>query len=386
MDTESRIYRDLQEHLDRAPVGFPATESGADIRFLKHFFTPEEATIAIQLSTMRLEPIKRIYHRIKKSGISVSIEELQQILDRMVYKGTVLAYKEGYSETHYKNAGVSAGGMYDFQVDRLTKELVNDFQQYHRESFAMAETTGTVRVPQLRTIPVEKSVPVPEKFKTSTYDNVRHLIENAPGPLAVANCICRQDKDLAGKSCKYSDIRETCLQIGPDHARQYVDMGIARYISKEEAFDILDKAQEAGFILQPENSQRPEAICVCCGDCCGLLAEVLKSPRPADLYATNYYVEVNPELCKGCGVCVKRCQLEARAIVNGIATVNLDRCIGCGNCVITCESNASQLRKKEMELVPPKDKDATYMKIMSRKAGKWNTLKLRLKMLLGLRV
>lgn len=386
MDTENQVYRDLQEHLDKAPVGFPSTESGADIRFLKHFFTPEEARIAIQLSTMKLEPIKHIYRRVKKSGMSISIEELQQMLDRMVYKGTVLAYKEGYTETHYKNTGVSAGGMYDFQVNRLTKELVNDFREYHRESFAGVETTGAMRVPQLRTIPVEKSIPIPEKFNVSTYDNVRHLIENVPGPIAVANCICRQDRDLEGKSCKYSNIRETCLQIGADHARQYVDMGIGRYITKEEVFDILDKAQEAGFILQPENSKRPEAICVCCGDCCGLLGVVLKSPRPADLYATNYYVEVNPELCQGCGVCVKRCQLEARAIVNGISTVNLDRCIGCGNCVVTCESNATQLRKKEEELVPPKDKDATYMKIMSRKTGKWDMLKLRLKMLLGLRV
>jgi len=42
--------------------------------------------------------------------------------------------------------------------------------------------------------------------------------------------------------------------------------------------------------------------------------------------------------------------------------------------------------KKAEELVPPKDKDSTFMKIMSRKVGRWNMLKLRLKMLLGLRV
>ena len=386
MDTESQIYRDLQEHLDRAPVGYPATESGADIRFLKHFFTPEEAKVATQLSNIKLEPIKQIYKRVKKSGISVSIEELQQMLNQMMQKGTILVYKEGYTEPHYKNAGVSAGGMYDFQVDRLTKDLVNDFQQYHTESFARVENTGRVRVPQLRTIPVEKSVPLPDKYQVSTYDNVRNLVENAAGPLAVANCVCRQTKDFQGQSCTHSDLREVCLQIGTDHAKQYVDMGIARYITKEEAFDLLEKSQEAGFILQPENSQRPETICICCGDCCGLLSGVLKSPRPADLYAANYYVEVNPELCTGCGTCVKRCQLEARVIVEGVSTVNLDRCIGCGNCVVTCESNATQLRKKEEELVPPKDKDATYMTIMSRKVGRWNMLKLRLKMLLGLRV
>lgn len=386
MDTESQIYRQLQEHLDRAPVGYPATESGADIRLLKHLLTPEEAKIATQLSTIRLEPVKRIYKRVRKSGMSMSIEELQRKLDHMVYKGTILAYKEGYKEKRYKNVGVSAGGMIDFQVNRLTQDLVDDLDKYHEESFARARTTGTVRIPQLRTIPVEMSVPIPEKYMVSTYDDVRLLVKNSPGPLSVANCVCRQMKDLRGQSCKYSDIRETCLQIGPDHARQYVDMGIGRYITKEEAFDILDKAQEAGFILQPENSQRPENICCCCGDCCGPLSAAVKYPRPADLYATNYYAVVDPELCTDCGTCVERCQLEARVMVDGKATVILDRCIGCGNCVVTCESNATQLKKKEEKLVPPKDKDATHMKIMSRKAGRWNMLKLRLKMLLGLRV
>ena len=44
---DSDIYRRLQQHLDQMPVGFPRAESGADIRVLKHLFTPEEAKIAI---------------------------------------------------------------------------------------------------------------------------------------------------------------------------------------------------------------------------------------------------------------------------------------------------------------------------------------------------
>ena len=386
MDTESRIYRQLQEHLDRAPVGYPATESGVDIRFLKHLFTPQEAQIAIYLSHIKLEAAGRIYKRAKKSGMALSIEELRRILDRMVRKGTLLAYKEGYRETHYKNAGVSAGGMYDFQVNRLTKELVEDFHKYHAEAFARVETTGTVRIPQLRTIPVEKSIPVPEKYQTGTYDDVRHLVESTSGQIAVVNCVCRQTREFQGQRCTHTDLRETCLQIGTDHARQYVDMGIARYITREEAFAILEKAQEAGLIIQPENSRRPEAICLCCGDCCALLSAVKKSPRPANLYATNYYLEVDSALCTGCATCIKRCQLEARVMANGVATVNLDRCIGCGNCVVTCQSKASRLHKKEQELIPPKDKDTMYLKIVSRKKGKWHMLKLRTRMLLGLRV
>jgi ferredoxin len=386
LDTGTEIYRNLQQHLDKGPVGYPSTPSGIDISLLKHLFTPEEAQIATQLSTIKLEPAGRIYRRAKKSGLVTSLEQLQIILDRMAYKGTVLVYREGYKEKRYKNAGVTAGGIVDFQVNRLTKDLVDTFHQYHVEVFARAEMTGSRGVPQLRTIPVEKSIPVPDKHLVSTYDDVRQLVENAAGPIAVANCVCRQTKDIQGQPCTHSDIRETCLQIGTDHARQYVEMGIARYITKEEAFNILEKAQQAGFILQPENSLRPEAICCCCGDCCGLLSAVVKSPRPADLYATNYYAGVDTALCKGCGVCVKRCQLQSRTIVNGVAAVNLDRCIGCGNCVVTCESHASRLHKKDNAFVPPKDKDTTFMKIMSRKVGRWNMLKIRLKMLLGLDV
>ena len=48
MNTESQVYRDLQKHLDRLPISYPSTESGVEIRILKHLFTPEEAKIALQ--------------------------------------------------------------------------------------------------------------------------------------------------------------------------------------------------------------------------------------------------------------------------------------------------------------------------------------------------
>jgi Na+-translocating ferredoxin:NAD+ oxidoreductase subunit B len=45
MNKLEQIYRDLQKHMDRMPVGYPATSSGVDIRILKQFFTPEEAEV-----------------------------------------------------------------------------------------------------------------------------------------------------------------------------------------------------------------------------------------------------------------------------------------------------------------------------------------------------
>lgn len=47
------VYRKLQQHIDeRMPVGFPPSDSGADIRILKSLFTPEEASLTLNLSAL----------------------------------------------------------------------------------------------------------------------------------------------------------------------------------------------------------------------------------------------------------------------------------------------------------------------------------------------
>ena len=44
------IYHRLAEHLDNLPAGYPATESGVEIRILRRLFTPEEAEVATGMS------------------------------------------------------------------------------------------------------------------------------------------------------------------------------------------------------------------------------------------------------------------------------------------------------------------------------------------------
>jgi len=359
MTTKGQVYRDLQKHLDKLPIGYPPTESGVEIRILKHLFTPEEAKIATKLSLMP-EPLGRIYKRVKKTGMS--IEELEQALNRMVHKGTILTNTND-DERYYWNA-MLAVGMFELQVDRLTKDFTKDLLQYLDGEFA--KELYRTKIPQLRTIPVEKGIP--HERHVSTYDNVRQIVESIDGQIVVANCVCRQAKDVIGESCTHTDLRETCL-IFRGAAKHHLNLGLARPITKEETFNILDKAEEAGLVLQPENTQQPSFICCCCGDCCAVLTAVKKFPRPADLYATNYYAQVDSELCTGCETCVDRCQLEAAAMVNGVSTVNRDRCIGCGNCVANCPSNAIQLKKKEEESLPPENTKALYMNIMSKKVG-----------------
>ena len=71
------LYRGLQKHLDKMPVGFPATETGIEIKLLQHLFASEQVQIALQLKFIG-EPVKNIYRRLKKKGFSASKEELEK--------------------------------------------------------------------------------------------------------------------------------------------------------------------------------------------------------------------------------------------------------------------------------------------------------------------
>jgi Fe-S-cluster-containing hydrogenase component 2 len=76
-------------------------------------------------------------------------------------------------------------------------------------------------------------------------------------------------------------------------------------------------------------------------------------PKPAEGVASNYYAEVNTELCTGVGTCVERCPMSAMSLNNGFAAIELTRCIGCGLCIPTCPEDAISLVKKHQEIIPP---------------------------------
>jgi ferredoxin len=355
---EDDVYRELQKHLDQMPVGFPATKSGVELRVLKFIFTPEEAKIATKLSWIP-EPLETIYSRFDKSEIS--IKELKKKLDTMLKKGGV-HYRKVKGEKHYANPFLMVG-MYEYQIKRETKEFMEDVAQYNSEAWAM-EFLTTARH-QFRVVPIEQSI-TPE-LHVETYDDLRKTIESMDGPFIVLDCVCRKLMDLRGQPCKVTDLRENCIALDEDACELFRDQGWGRSVSKEELLEILRKNEEAGLVLEPGNAIRPHFVCSCCGDCCGILTGLKMLPRPVDFFHTNYYAQVDPELCDGCETCIERCQMGARKMVEGVSTVDLDRCIGCGNCVVTCPSEATILKRKEEVHVPPKTSDDLAIKIKSIK-------------------
>lgn len=355
------IYRQLQQHLEKMPIGIPPVKSGAGIRLLKTLYTPEEAEIAMYLRfgwERDLEPLETIYERAKENRFSLN--ELEERLDEMVKKGLIM-YNKVNSKKYYGNALLMVG-IFEFQVNKLKPEFIKDFHQYFTEGW-LPEAIK-LKASQLRTIPVEESIDVDKNI--SRYDDLKQLLETTNGPYSVANCVCRQVKDMEGEPCKVTSRRELCLQFG-FAAKMFIETGNGREISKEGALKILKKSQEEGLVLEPDNSQKLTFICCCCGCCCENLTKMKLLARPGQFMITNYYAIVDQEECVGCGVCIDICQMEAIKLKNNIANIRTRRCIGCGNCAAKCPSEAISLEKRERQFTPFPTMDALYDKILERK-------------------
>ncbi|MFW9938603.1 MAG: ATP-binding protein [Candidatus Thorarchaeota archaeon] len=368
---DPEIYRKLQKHLDKLPIGLPSTQSGVELKLLKFIFTPKEAQVAINLRFVP-EPLKTIYRRVKKFDITQ--EQLEGILERMHKKGAIRITRIEEHDT-YKNLYQNwflVVGMFEYQVGRMTKEFYENFEQYMEEGFR--EEFMSTKINQLRTIPVEKSIE--PHHNIATYDLIRELIEDAEN-ISVEDCICKKGKDLLGNPCKQTKTREHCFTFNSS-AINAVYRGYGRLISKTEALKIIEKAQEDGLIIQPTNSQKPNYVCCCCGCCCDLLVNLKKIEKPYEFIYSNYFAEVEVDLCIGCKTCLDRCQMDAIELMGDIAAVNLEKCIGCGNCVVSCPEKAISLVKKDTDFVPPTTTKDLFLQIMKKSAELRNEKKGRI--------
>jgi Pyruvate/2-oxoacid:ferredoxin oxidoreductase delta subunit len=208
------------------------------------------------------------------------------------------------------------------------------------------------KISQMRVVPIEESV-TPE-LHIASYDDIKNVIEEMDGPIAVIECVCRKAAALGGEPCRQTSRKETCMAFG-DGARSLLEAGGGRELTKAEALDVVRKNEEEGLVLQPSNAQGPEFMCSCCGCCCGILKLHKAIPDPVSHWATNFYAAIDAELCSECGLCVESCQTDALTLDDDaeIPEVDLRRCLGCGNCVPSCPEDAIELRRKETQVIPP---------------------------------
>ncbi len=348
------VYKKLALHLDNTPSGFPETESGVELRILKQLFTPDEAELALYL-TMMPQTADLIAKRTGKDQ-----ETIKKMLIEMGSNGTA---------THLNTDGIDTFmllhfviGIWESQVNRLTKELIKDFNEYVPY---LIQHQYKNKTQQLRVVPVNKSVT--SQLNVMAYDQVEEII-NSQSRILVAPCICRQEHAIMDQGC--DKIKESCLIFGTA-ARIYERRGIGRIISKDEALEIVQKAVKQGLVAQPSNSKKPVNICLCCSCCCQILKNIRAFKAPAKIVASNFQAAVDEIQCTACSRCKDACPMGAVRMdqKRHLAMVDPDRCIGCGLCVTACIFDAAHLVEKDQtrQTEPPEDLKDMYITIAKEK-------------------
>ena len=347
------IYEKLRARLDDLATGYPATDSKVEIRLLKRLFSEEEAELFLHLSPLLQKPAD------VAKQLNRDPDEISAMMEIMAQKGLLFRKRKG--ERSRYAAVPYVVGIFEFQLGKMDEDFARDHEEYFKTAFG--RTIQSYKTPVLRTVPINRQLVA--DYPVAPYEDVLQIIEKQD-KIAIAPCICRSTRKLAGEECDKSI--ENCFSFG-SHAEYYVENGMGRYITIEEAKAIVTKNEEEGLVMQPFNSQKVGGMCSCCGDCCGVLRSLKMHPSPAEMVQSNYFARVDDAECTGCETCVERCQIDAIEVVDGISTIDLNRCIGCGLCVTTCPVDAIALIKKPEDQLyePPKTGTETYIRIMQER-------------------
>ena len=160
----------------------------------------------------------------------------------------------------------------------------------------------------MRVIPIEESID--GESKRASYEEIaKYLNDNTI--FTCSPCSCRTNREAMGEGCGHLK-EDMCIQMG--HAAEYyIRTGRGREITREEAFEIIKRAEDNGLMHQIPNidgSGITHAICNCCG--CGCLSlRTGNMYKNVDMLRSNYVAQTDKDKCTACGQCVENCPMNA---------------------------------------------------------------------------
>ena len=224
---------------------------------------------------------------------------------------------------------------------RKYPQIAEAFEAYGRVRGSQTVGNFPVATGLMRVIPIETAID--GESRRASYEEIsKYLNENSV--FSVSDCACRTVRESMGEGCGH--LKENmCIQLG--HAAEYyIRTGKGKKINREEAFEIIRKAEENGLMHQIPNTDGPgktHAICNCCG--CGCL-----SLRTAEMFYNNDMVRSNY-----------------------VSVIDKDKCVACGECVEVCPVNALKLGQKVCSITPIIERQRTEFPSNSEWGPeKWN--------------
>ena len=158
----------------------------------------------------------------------------------------------------------------------------------------------------MHVIPVEKAIET--ENQSVSVEHISHWLKKYEGKYAASPCSCRMSRAKLGEGCG-DDPADWCIAVG-DMADYVVETKKGgRYITYEEALEILQKAEDNGFVHQITNIDGEEkifAICNCNVNVCNALrtSQLFNTPN---MSRSAYVARVKTDNCVACGRCVEYC-------------------------------------------------------------------------------
>ena len=285
------------------------TYTDPEYRILDPIVTDDMCRVMMHLRLETDRPAGEVAKRCKESEAFV-----QEQLDKLVAAGIVRSRKVDGVDCYYYPIwvpGIMEGILSNREQCDRYPDLGYCFEEYTRRRLAMVApvfNSGKTGMCFMRVMPVMSAIE--NNSRTASYDEISTLIENATA-ISVGPCSCRRARRLMGEGCGHLE-EDMCMYLN-DNAITYSKSGAHRLISKEEAYEVLRRAEDNGLvheINQTPGFEESTAICNCCGCSCFAL-RIAEMFRAKNAIRSNFAAKIDKEKCVACGQCVENCQTNA---------------------------------------------------------------------------
>ena len=294
-------------------------ENAPEYYCMENIVSDDEADIAIAAGLRKERTAGWLAAKVGKT-----VAEIQPALDNLVYYGVFRrVYSEELGEDTYFMQ-IFAPGILEMMVNNQPlmaahPEVGRAFEEYTRLRMQAMGPILPDGYGLMRVIPVERAI---EGLPGVTDDERLSYYLNKYDTFSVSPCSCRASRTLLGDGCGHL-AEDMCVQMGKG-AEHYIRSGRARQISREEAYEIVKRAEENGLmhdIPNIEGSGETSAICNCCACACfGLRAGMMFGAR--DAIRSNFVAEVDEAKCVACAQCVEVCPGNALKLGQKLCATN----------------------------------------------------------------